>query len=155
MFPSRSPTRSSKPSAARRRLALKCSLLIPMLATGPISAISIPDSYAVRRLGHSAMWSVTVFTRNPPRSNCNATPEALPGNCKVAIRLAEVLVVISLNLLDPVLDAMQQPQAEPVGARAPRRDSGVEPASGLSGGDLVEFPFFSRFMRPGVMAFDR
>ena len=55
--------------------------------------------------------------------------------------LAEVLVVISLNLLDPVLDAMQQPQAEPL-ARV--RREGVQVLNlhpECLAEILVEFPF--------------
>ena len=50
-------------------------------------------------------------------------PAASRGNCKARIRCANVFVVVSLNLLDPVLDAMEEPQAQPL-ARA-RRD-GIE-----------------------------
>ncbi len=48
--------------------------------------------------------------------------------------LAQVLVVLSLNLLDPVLDAMEKPQPEP--AAPPARESAArEPASGVPGRD--------------------
>ncbi len=54
--------------------------------------------------------------------------------------LARVLVVVSLNLLDPVLDAMEEPQAEPM---ARRRREGVEllnPHPESLAEILVEYP---------------
>jgi hypothetical protein len=73
-----------------------------------------PDSYAIRRIG----WTryVEQYRACPQPSN----PEIRSHAAGIAWKLqscdptAEVLVVISLNLLDPVMEAVQVPQDEPL-----------------------------------------
>jgi hypothetical protein len=73
-----------------------------------------PDSYAVRRIG----WTryVEQYRAHPQPS----TPEIQSHAAGIAWKLqscdptAEVLVVISLNLLDSVMEALESPQDEPV-----------------------------------------
>ncbi len=100
-----------------------------------------PDSYAVRRLGHSAY--VERYRIHPQHSSFELQRHAggIAWKLQSCDPLAEVLVVISLNLLDPVLDAMQQPQAEPL-ARV--RREGVQVLNlhpECLAEILVEFPF--------------
>jgi hypothetical protein len=72
-----------------------------------------PDSYATRRIG----WEryVEQYRARPQPS----TPEIRSHAAGIAWKLqscdptADVLVVISLNLLDPVIEAVQSPQDEP------------------------------------------
>ena len=49
-------------------------------------------------------------------------PPASPGSYKGPIPRPRVLVVVSLNLLDPLLDAMEEPQAQPLARPSPRRE---------------------------------
>jgi hypothetical protein len=73
-----------------------------------------PDSYAVRRIG----WTryVETYRAHPQPS----TPEIRSHAAGIAWKLqscdplAEVLVVVSLNLLDPVMGAVEYPQDEPL-----------------------------------------
>jgi hypothetical protein len=79
-----------------------------------------PDPYSVRRVGlASYIDAYRLFPQ--PRSEEIATHAAgIAWKLQGADPLANVFVVVSLNLLDPVLDAMEQPQAQPL-AR-PRRE---------------------------------
>src|SRR5262249_48893268 len=55
--------------------------------------------------------------------------------------LASVLVVVSLNLLDPVLDAMEHPQAQPM-ARVRREGvQGLNPSPASLAEITLEYPF--------------
>jgi hypothetical protein len=82
-----------------------------------------PDSYAIRHIG-LARYIEAYRVYPQPRS------EAITLHARgIAWKLqgvnpdARVLVVVSLNLLDPVLDAMEEPQAQPLN---PVRREGVE-----------------------------
>lgn len=100
-----------------------------------------PDSYAARRLSYASY--VERYRLNPQPSSFDLKRHAggIAWKLQSCDPLAEVLVVISLNLLDPVLDAMQHPQAEPL-ARV--RREGVQVLNlhpECLAEILVEFPF--------------
>ena len=100
-----------------------------------------PDSYAVRRLGHTAYVERYRIHPQPSSFELQRHAGGIAWKLQSCDPLAEVLVVISLNLLDPVLDAMQQPQAEPL-ARV--RREGVQVLNlhpDCLAEILVEFPF--------------
>jgi hypothetical protein len=78
---------------------------------------SYPDSYAVRRIGLDAFVSAYRIHPQPRSEEIDAHAAAIAWKLQGADPLADVLVVLSLNLLDPVLDAMESPQAEPAGRR--------------------------------------
>ena len=77
-----------------------------------------PDTYAIRHIGLDRYMEAYRVYPQPRSRRSRAMRRESPGNCKAPI-LARVLVVVSLNLLDPVLDAMEEPQAQPL-ARAVR-----------------------------------
>jgi hypothetical protein len=95
----------------------------PDAGTRPHLKDTYPDSYAIRHIG-LARYVETYRVYPQPRSE-----EIARHAAGIAWKLqgtdpgASVLVVVSLNLLDPVLDAMEEPQAQPL-AR-PHRE-GVE-----------------------------
>jgi len=100
-----------------------------------------PDSYAVRRLGHTAYVERYRIHPQPSSFELQRHAGGIAWKLQSCDPLAEVLVVISLNLLDPVLDAMQQPQAEPL-ARV--RREGVQVLNlhpECLAEILLEFPF--------------
>ena len=100
-----------------------------------------PDSYAVRRLGHPVYVERYRIHPQPSSFELQRHAGGIAWKLQSCDPLAEVLVVISLNLLDPVLDAMQQPQAEPL-ARV--RREGVQVLNlhpECLAEILVEFPF--------------
>jgi hypothetical protein len=82
-----------------------------------------PDSYAVRHIGlERYLEAYRVYPQ--PRSDALSRHAAgIAWKLQGANPLARVLVVISLNLLDPVLDAMEEPQAQPL---ARSRREGIE-----------------------------
>ncbi len=73
-----------------------------------------PDSYALRRLGSEKY--VDAYRLYPQKSSFELKRHAagIAWKLQSCDPTANVLVVISLNLLDPVMEAMQQPQAEPL-----------------------------------------
>ena len=82
-----------------------------------------PDTYAIRHVG-MARYIEAYRVWPQPRSDELARHAAgIAWKLQGADPTARVLVVISLNLLDPVLDAMEEPQAEPM---ARRRREGIE-----------------------------
>jgi hypothetical protein len=78
-----------------------------------------PDSYAVRRLGYTKYVEQYRVYPQPSSFEVQRHAAGIAWKLQSCDPLAEVMVVLSLNLLDPVLEAMQQPQAEPL-ARARR-----------------------------------
>ncbi|HUK17995.1 MAG TPA: hypothetical protein VLW65_16335 [Bryobacteraceae bacterium] len=95
----------------------------PEAAERPHLKDAYPDSYAIRHIGLERF--VEAYRVYPqPRS-----PEISRHAAGIAWKLqggnpeARVMVVVSLNLLDPLLDAMEQPQAQPL---AKSRREGVE-----------------------------
>src|SRR4029077_9809249 len=76
-----------------------------------------PDTYALRHIGMPRY--VEAYRLWPhPRSEAHSRPPAgIAWKLQGTDPLARVLVVVSLNLLDPVLDAMEMPQEEPAGRK--------------------------------------
>ena len=75
---------------------------------------SYPDGYAVRRIGiDKYVESYRVSPR--PRSNeITVQAEGVAWKLQRTNPEASVLAVVSLKLLDPLLDAMERPQAQPL-----------------------------------------
>ena len=73
-----------------------------------------PDPYAIRHIGlERYIEAYRVYPQ--PRSRETARHAAgIAWKLQGTDPLARVLVVVSLNLLDPVLDAMEEPQAQPM-----------------------------------------
>ena len=73
-----------------------------------------PDSYAIRRIG----WEryIEQYRTHPQSSTAEIRRHAagIAWKLQSCDPTAEVLVVISLNLLDPVIEAVQSPQDEPL-----------------------------------------
>jgi hypothetical protein len=92
-------------------------LLEPDTAERPHLPDSYPDSYAVRRIGfdrYIEAYRVWPQTRN---EEVSAHASAMAWKLQGADPMARVFVVVSLNLLDPLLDAMESPQPPPPRAR--------------------------------------
>ena len=113
----------------------------PDVGDRPHLSDQYPDTYAVRRLGHTAYVERYRIYPQPSSFELQRHAGGIAWKLQSCDPLAEVLVVISLNLLDPVLDAMQQPQAEPL---ACVRREGVQVLNlhpDCLAEILVEFPF--------------
>ncbi len=84
---------------------------------------SYPDPYAVRHIGLDRYVETYRVYPQPRSAELARHAAGIAWKLQGTDPSARVLVVISLNLLDPVLDAMEEPQAQPL-ARI-RRD-GIE-----------------------------
>jgi hypothetical protein len=100
-----------------------------------------PDSYALRRIGHDKYVQTYRLYPQPTSFELSRHAAGIAWKLQSVDPLAKVLVVISLNLVDPVLEAMQHPQAEPL-ARARRK--GIQVLNlhpDCLAEVLIEFPF--------------
>jgi hypothetical protein len=91
--------------------------LEPDVAERPHVADNYPDTYAIRRIGlesYVEAYRVWPVARN---EEIDAHAAAMAWKLQGADPLANVLVVVSLNLLDPLLDAMERPQDAPSPSR--------------------------------------
>jgi hypothetical protein len=77
-----------------------------------------PDPYAIRRIGLERYVEAYRVYPQPRSPEIEAHAQAMAWKLQGADPLAKVLVVVSLNLLDPLLDAMETPQ-EPPSMRGP------------------------------------
>jgi hypothetical protein len=102
-----------------------------------------PDSVAVRHIG-LARYVEAYRVYPQPRSEELARHAAgIAWKLQGANPLANVFVVVSLNLLDPVLDAMEEPQAQPM-ARVRREDVELLNPHPESLAEIaVEYPFLA------------
>ncbi|MCL4402022.1 MAG: hypothetical protein M1436_05075 [Acidobacteria bacterium] len=82
-----------------------------------------PDPYSIWRIGLEKYVEAYRLWPQPRSEEIARHAEGIAWKLQGCDPLAEVFVVVSLNLLDAVLDAMEQPQAQPM-ARV--RRSGVE-----------------------------
>ena len=73
-----------------------------------------PDSYALRHISLDKYVEAYRLWPQPRSDAITAHAEGIAWKLQGCDPLANVLVVISLNLLDPVLDAMENPQAQPM-----------------------------------------
>ncbi|MDQ6699284.1 MAG: hypothetical protein M3Z36_03760 [Acidobacteriota bacterium] len=99
-----------------------------------------PDSSAIRTIGLTKyVEAYRVFPQ--PRSDAiGRHADGIAWKLQGTDPLARVLVVVSLNLLDPVLDAMERPQAQPL----VRKRSGIQvlnPHPDCLAEITIEYPF--------------
>jgi hypothetical protein len=73
-----------------------------------------PDTYAVHRLGLQSYVQTYRVHRGHRTAAAEAFAEAVAWKLQGLDPLARVVVVVSLNLLDAVMEAMEQPQARPM-----------------------------------------
>src|SRR5581483_7361489 len=72
-----------------------------------------PDSYALRRIGYEKYVEAYRVYPQPRSEEIEAHAAAMAWKLQGTDPLASVMVVVSLNLLDPLLDAMEAPQDQP------------------------------------------
>jgi hypothetical protein len=121
------PVEPSDPFTEAIRTSLEISAEIvfaePEAAERPHLKDAYPDSYAVRHIGIAKYVEAYRLWPQPRSPEITRHAAGIAWKLQGADPLAQVLVVVSLNLLDPVLDAMEEPQAQPL-ARTKRE--GVE-----------------------------
>ena len=82
-----------------------------------------PDTCAIRHIGLARYIEAYRVYPQPRSPEISRHAAGIAWKLQGADPLANVLVVVSLNLLDPLLDAMEEPQAQPL---ARTRRQGVE-----------------------------
>jgi hypothetical protein len=100
-----------------------------------------PDPYAIRHIGIERYVEAYRVYPQPRSAEIARHADGIAWKLQGADPLAKVLVVLSLNLLDPVLDAMEHPQAQPM---ARTRREGVEvlnPHPDSLAEITIEYPF--------------
>jgi hypothetical protein len=75
---------------------------------------SYPDTYAIRHIGLDRYVEAYRVYPQPRSAELARHAAGIAWKLQGTDPSARVLVVISLNLLDPVLDAMEEPQAQPL-----------------------------------------
>jgi len=73
-----------------------------------------PDPYSIRHIGLDRYVEAYRVYPQPRSDEIARHADGIAWKLQGCDPLARVLVVVSLNLLDPVLDSMEQPQAQPM-----------------------------------------
>ena len=76
-----------------------------------------PDTYALRHIALDEYVEAYRVYPQPRTDEIERHADGIAWKLQGADPLARVMVVVSLNLLDPVLDAMERPQAQPMARR--------------------------------------
>jgi len=111
------PVEPSDPFTEALRTAQELSseiiFLEPDSADRPHLPDTYPDTYAVRRIGLEKYIEAYRVWPQPRNDDVTEHANAMAWKLQGADPSANVLVVVSLNLLDPLLDAMESPQEPP------------------------------------------
>ena len=86
----------------------------PDAGTRPHLKDSYPDSYALRHIGLERYIEAYRVYPQPRSEEISRHAAGIAWKLQGTDPSASVLVVVSLNLLDPLLDAMEEPQAQPL-----------------------------------------
>ncbi|MEO7141884.1 MAG: hypothetical protein ABI165_00100 [Bryobacteraceae bacterium] len=101
--------------AVRSALEIDATALFlePDVSDRPHLPDTYPDTYAIRRIGLEKYIEAYRVHPAARSEEIDAHAAGMAWKLQGADPLAEVLVVVSLNLLDPLLDAMEVPQEPP------------------------------------------
>ncbi len=128
-----------------REIGAEVLFVEPDVSDRPHVAGSYPDSYALRRIGLSKYIEAYRVHPQPRSEEIAEHAAAMAWRLQGADPEADVFIVVSLNMLDPVLDAMETPQEPPARARKiPLSISGVQllnPHPDCLNEITVEYPF--------------
>ncbi len=146
--------------AVRTGLEIGAEILFadPDLSDRPHVPDRYPDPYAVRRIGLEKYIECYRLWPQPRTPEIEQHAAGLAWKLQGADPLAQVVVVLSLNLLDPVLDAMETPQEPPPRRLLPRMVEMVNPHPDCLAEITVEYPYlqhryeeFRRRMSPEAL----
>lgn len=103
-----------------------------------------PDPYSIRHIGLEKY--VEAYRVYPQQRSDEITRHAdgIAWKLQGCDPLASVLVVVSLNLLDPVLDSMEQPQAQPLARTRREGLQLVNPHPECLAEITIEYPFLQQ-----------
>jgi len=125
----------------------------PDVSDRPHLPDAYPDTYSIRRIGlekYIETYRVYPVARNEEVAEHAA---GIAWKLQGADPLAEVLVVVSLNLLDPILDAMEAPQDAPPTRRRDFHVRLLNPHPDCLAEITVEYPYLQdryEFYRLGM-----
>ncbi len=97
-----------------RELGLQTAFLDPDVSERPHIGDVYPDSYAIERIGLEKYVESYRLTPRATDREIAVHAEALAWKLQGCDPEAEILAVVSLNLLDPLLEAMERPQTQPL-----------------------------------------
>ncbi|HEU0119945.1 MAG TPA: hypothetical protein VFQ91_05420, partial [Bryobacteraceae bacterium] len=95
-----------------REIGAEIVFIEPSLGDRPHVAGAYPDTYAVRRLGLEPYLHAYRLQAQPHNSDLEQHAGAMAWRLQGRDPFARTMVVVSLNILHPLLDAMQTPQDE-------------------------------------------
>ncbi|MGH9674486.1 MAG: hypothetical protein ACRD44_15005, partial [Bryobacteraceae bacterium] len=130
--------------AVRTALEIGSDVLFAEPDTGerPHLSDAYPDTYAVRRASRDRYVEAYRMFPQQRTEEIEAHAGGIAWKLQGADPLASVAVVVSLNLLDPVLDAMETPQEPPRRRRFPPPVDLLNPHPDCLAEITVEYPFF-------------
>jgi len=100
-----------------------------------------PDPYAIRHIGLGKYIEAYRVYPQPRSDEIARHADGIAWKLQGCDPLARVLVVVSLNLLDPVLDSMEQPQAQPMSRTRREGIQVVNPHPECLAEITVEYPY--------------
>lgn len=124
-----------------RECGIELVFIEPNLADRPHLPDHFPDPYAIRSLGLQKYIESYRLWPQPRSEEIDAHAAGMAWKLQGADPLASVLVVVSLNLLDPLLDAMETPQEPPAGHNRRRQPDLLNPHPDCLSEITVEYPF--------------
>jgi hypothetical protein len=129
--------------AIRSGLETGCEILFadPDLGERPHLPDRYPDPYALRRIALEKYIEAYRVYPQPRSREIAAHAAGIAWRLQGTSPTARVLVVVSLNLLDPVLDAMGEPQPPPRRPKRRRQIELVNPHPDCLAEITVEYPF--------------
>ncbi len=128
--------------AARTALEIDAEVLFadPELGPRPHLPDDYPDPYSIRHIGLSRYIEAYRVYPQPRSEDIARHAAGIAWKLQGANPEARVFVVLALNLLDPVLDAMEEPQAQPLARRRREGIQLINPHPECLGEITVEYP---------------
>lgn len=113
----------------------------PAIGERPHLPDDYPDPYAIRYLGLERYLELYRLEPQPRNDETELHASRLAWKLQGADPFARTLIVLSLNLLDPVLDAMEQPQSPPERRMSPPPVTVINPHPDCLAEVCVEYPY--------------
>ncbi len=124
-------------------------------ATCPHVAAAYPDPYAIRHIGLDRYVEAYRLRPQPRTSAVEAHAAAMAWKLQGADPFAPVAAVISLNILNPLLDAMETPQEPPPAPRSVPEPRLLNPHPDCLAEITTEYPYLQeRYARARLLAED-
>lgn len=113
----------------------------PDLSDRPHLPDRYPDPYAIRRIGYEKYIEAYRLWPQARDGEIREHAAGVAWKLQGADPLARIAVVVSLNLLDAVLDAMEEPQEEPARRVPARQIELINPHPECLAEITIEYPF--------------